>query len=311
VSASRESAAVGLSRRAIGAALSALAIPITFVVGLAAISVSGMPTLWEPVAIAGLGSGRIAVLSKNGDLDLVTAGVRKPITQMRGSTVLDLAAITGNGSAYTVLVSSVRRSSTGDVVGMLDVVPSRQALRSTGTIYSGVVLKTGSQLAGFAANSRGQRIETLSVSGQQILTSTMATIPEVNAMLGALAMDPSGADLYVADLNFGNLWRVPTAGGKPSLFATGLRDIRALAADSRWVFVADGDGRRILQFAQNAPPKASRQTAASAKSLQLAEFKSPSAVTVITEGQIAVGDPVAGAVFLVNVSDGRVVSTIH
>lgn len=225
--------------------------------------------------------------------------------------MLDLAAIAGDDDAFSMVVSSVRRVPAGDVIGMLDAIPSRQSLRSVGKIYSGVVLKSARPITGFVADSRNQRIETLTVSGDQLSTSSMATIPDADAVLGPLCMDSDGANLYVADLNLGNLWKVPTRGGKPSLFATGLRDVRALAANDHWVFAADGDSRRILQFAQGLPQNAPRQTAASARSLQPAELRSPSAVTTMGSGQIAVGDPVASAVFVVNIQDEKIAGTIR
>jgi hypothetical protein len=278
---------------------------------VATVALAAAPSL-RPVAVAGLGGGRIAALNKTGEIALATGNDRTVLKQLSGITPVDMAGAGGAQGRYVILVSSLRRNlGSGDVMGALDAIPSGASLRTPGMIYSGVALMPGSSTAGFAADARRRDVFTLTLSDKAITAKQLTSVRDPEAILGSLAVDASGQRLYIADQAGGKIWSVATRGGEPALFATGLRDLRAIAADDRWVFAADGDGRRIVQFAQRPPPAAPRQSVASARSLSLAEFKAPSAVAISGPGEIAVGDPAAGAVWLITTSDGKVVRTIR
>jgi hypothetical protein len=285
----------------LGIALLAVVVP-----GLTAAAAARL----EPVAIGWLGGDRIAVLNKNGEVAVVTDGAPKILGQLTGFTPVDLAGTGNDVGTYTILVSSVHRDPSGDVIGGLDVFPSggspHKSVRTSGTIYTGVALKPGSSTAGFVANSRNREISALTFTEKDINIRYLAGIPDRDAILGPMAVDASGARLYVADLTGGNIWSVPTDHGQPTLFATDLRDLRALAADDTWVFVADGDGRRIIQFAQRLQPKSPRQTASSAQrfSPRGLDLKTPSGVAFVGPNRIAVSDSAAGALWLINISNG-------
>ncbi|MGH9201723.1 MAG: hypothetical protein ACRD2A_10875, partial [Vicinamibacterales bacterium] len=113
------------------------------------------------------------------------------------------------------------------------------------------------------------------------------------------------------DLNNGAIWTVPVTGGDATSFATGLRDLRALAADDAWVFAADGDGRRVLQFPQRPPAGTSVQRASAARRVPLRDLKAPAAVAIIGRGEIAVGDALLGEVRLVGFTTGSVTRVIR
>jgi DNA-binding beta-propeller fold protein YncE len=222
---------------------------------------------------------------------------------------IDMAGV-GSAGSYSILISSVMRKGTGDVVGALDVRPSGQSLRTIGAVYSGVALSAAQPSMGFVANSRSREILSARIDAKGITLKTIARVPEANAVLGPLALDAAAQRIYVADLTRGAIWVVPAAGGTPALFATGLRDVRALAADGDWVFAADGDGQRVLQFTQRPPQATPAQKSTSARRVPLGGLQVPSAVAITGAGEIAVGDSRLGEVRIISLAGGRVVRRI-
>lgn len=266
---------------------------------------------WEPVAVASLGRDRLAVLSGLGELEVVTGGVRKPLWSLPpGLKPIDMAGIGTTGDAFTIVVSSVMRKSYGDVIGSLDVQPSAQQLQRTGTIFSGIALSPRQPSIAYVASSQSREIFLLTMNAKPMTLANIARVPDRTAILGPLAVDAIGQRLYVADLNGGAIWSVPVAGGQAKLFATGLRDIRALAADTVSVFVADGDGHRVVQFPQAPTPPNVAQKVGSARRVPLDSLKTPSAVAIAGASQIAVGDSSLGQVRVIDVATGKVLRRI-
>jgi hypothetical protein len=270
----------------------------------------------EPIAVSGIGPKQVAVLNENGDVIVVgPTGEKRLVHHFSNGQVSDFAGLPVQGG-YALLISGWRAGGPTTAIGALNWMPGDHTLTSLGRLYSGVALFPAAESGepvGYVSDGTSREIQRITLSQGRLVAKFVATIPDTLALPGAIAVDPSGTLLYVIDMIGGRIWQSPTTGGTPVVFATDLREPRAIAVDKDSVFVADAETKSVYALPRGPITGAAQQprTPARARVIAPPEFERPVGLSIAEAGHIWVGDASARSVFLITLSDGQVKQAIR
>lgn len=262
-----------------------------------------------PVAIAASGPDEVVVLNYSGDVVRVTStGERRTLASARSAEFSDIASVRRGAATEYVLCGSL--DDFGNRIGRLLFVPGGTPYARTGIAMYGIV-PVGGRTTGFFTDGLGAEIRSYEVSSV-LEVKYFASVPSSGAVLGPIAADPVGNELYVADVIQGDVWRIATRGGRPTQFGKALRDPRAIVVDDRMVYVAEGRNRRIVRMPRaGTTGSRAQQESADPGPIAAPEFKQPTGLALAGANQLWVGDLSAKAIFLVSTESGRIVRTIR
>jgi WD40 repeat protein len=137
--------------------------------------------------------------------------------------------------------------------------------------------------------------------GEEKQTATLVATFHEASRIGALAVDPQGQRLFVADYDGGRIFVWDMKGGRPRTIATPeLSEIRALAWDGsrRRLSIADSGSEAVWSLSDDGgkPQLLMRDR----------RFRQPSGLAVANEDELIVADESSGSVFSVGVTDSVV-----
>jgi DNA-binding beta-propeller fold protein YncE len=152
----------------------------------------------------------------------------------------------------------------------------------------------------YTSNSTTNGVFRLRLGQQKQSAQLAVTFPEARR-IGAIAVDPEGQRLFVADYDGRRIFVWPVKGGRPrSILVPELSEIRALAWDTRRrrLYIADSGSEGIWSVADDGN-KAELL-------VRDRRFRQPSGVAVGIQDSLIVTDESSGSVVSVGVTDGAI-----
>jgi WD40 repeat protein len=256
-----------------------------------------------PVALAMRNESEAVILQLKGRLS--TFNVRR---WMPGETLYsvpgdfdatDMTAASSGSRQFVCLVLDSHGSGSGKNF-ILQLVNGREVwswLNVKG-VYTGVAIDAAQGFV-YTSNSTTNGVYRLRL-GEEKQTATLVVTFYEASRIGAIAVDPQGQRLFVADYDGRRIFVSDMKGGRiRTILAPELSEIRALAWDGRRrrLYIADSGSEGIWSVPDDGSPQLL---------LRDRRFRQPSGLAIAGEDALIVADESSGSVFSVGTADGVV-----
>jgi len=225
-----------------------------------------------------------------------------------GYQAVDMSA--GTGSAGPIVCFTLNKSSSKDYGSfVLQILPDRREIwnwLSTGGVYVGLALDAAAGQA-YVGNSTTNAIYRVPIGSKDVRAQQIAIVGDAER-IGAMAIDPAGGRLFVADMGADRVYVVSLAGQrKPRAIALyGIEEVRAITWDARTRRIYAADSAEETIWAIDPELSSSKPQ----RILTDRRVKDPSGLALADDGTLWVADEVARMLFQVSVGTRAILRTV-